>query len=120
MQDFTIESIVDEIYTEKFIPFPKKIAIRVIKHGLRVLFNTMKNPKHSVSMNDSGISRFYHRIDFEELEREFMDMDETSMSTNKIIKTNYLRRLNAKRSPRLRVRGKQDCTLVYHRGTFVS
>lgn len=123
MQDFTIDDIIDEVVveicTKSWFALPPKTVKLIVKHILRGIFKKLKNQKNSVSMYNSSIARFYHKIDFSELERKFIDIDETKLDTNKPITQGYLKVLDAKGSPRLRVRSKPNSTLVFHRGNHL-
>jgi hypothetical protein len=119
--DYTLDDIIREVQQELPIKLPKKIIKVFIKHTLRKMFIVLnRNPNNSIAMTDSSIARFYHRIDFVALEKAFMDVDETKPDKKRIITQGYLKVLDAKRSPRLRVRGKRDRTIIYHKGVNLS
>ena len=116
MKDVTFDDLIDEVHRDFPIRLPRKVIRVIIKSTLNRMFNILAKSNTAISIRGSAITKFYNRIDFNQLKRDFMDIDETKESDKKLIDVHYLKLLDAKGSPRLRVRGKRDRTLVYHRG----
>lgn len=116
MQDVTFDDLIDEVHRDFPLPLPKKVVRIIIKTTLNRMFKKLSKPKTAITIKNSAITKLYNRIDFSKLKREFADVDETRELNKEVISKHYLKLLHEKGSPRLRVRGKRDRTLVYHRG----
>lgn len=115
MQDHTFDDIVTEIHRDFPVPLPKFVIKKILRHSLRSLFAKVNRQRHSVSLYDVGIARIYHPIDFDLLEKNFQDVDETKDNFKRGFSPRLLKFFHEKRSPRTVLWGYKDRTFVYHK-----